>query len=120
MGSEGSSPSLHGSVDSNVVDNAFLDIETLGLSVGLQVLEKSKDVLGGFLGPSSLSELEVLRLCGSTNVTSVSLVGDTLLVLEHIFHVSDCLLELQTLHGVSSLESVLVVSSQVVDLGLGG
>ncbi len=62
----------------------------------------------------------MLSLCGSANVTSVSLVGDALLVLKHILNVSDCLLELQSLDGISSLESVLVVSSQVVDLGLGG
>ncbi len=120
MGSECSSSSLHGSVDCNVVNNAFLDIKSLSLSIGLQVLEQGQDVFGRFFRPSSLSKLEMLSLSSSTNVTSVSLVGDALLVFEHIFHVSDCLLELQSLDSVSSFESVLVVSSQVVDLGLGG
>jgi len=62
----------------------------------------------------------MLSLSSSTNVTSVSLVGDALLVLKYILHVSDCLLEFQSLDSISSLESVLVMSSQVVDLGLGG
>ena len=82
----------------------------------MQVLEQSQNVFARLLGPSTLGKLEDLGLGGSTNVPCESLEGNALLVLEHIFDVLDGLLEFKSFHGIGSFESVLEMSSQIIDL----
>jgi hypothetical protein len=43
-----------------VLDNKSTGVETLGISVGLSVLEETEKELGGLLGPSSLGDTELL------------------------------------------------------------
>lgn len=51
---------LGGLVDLNVLDNQGTSVKTLGIGVGLGVLEKVEQVLGRLDGPSSLGDTELL------------------------------------------------------------
>lgn len=51
---------LGGLVDLDVLDNQGTGVETLGISVGLSVLEETEEELGGLDGPSSLGDTELL------------------------------------------------------------
>ena len=53
VGTVGSSASLNGSLDNNVVDDALVDIESLGLSIGLKVDKKLLDGLTGLFWPTT-------------------------------------------------------------------
>lgn len=60
-----SAPSLlRGLVDLDVLDNQVGGVETLGVGVGLSVLEETEDDLGGLDGPAGLGDTESLA-CGS-------------------------------------------------------
>jgi hypothetical protein len=59
MGSVCSSSSFNGSLDANVGDFACFSIETLGLSVGLNVLEETDNVSDRFLWESSVEEVDL-------------------------------------------------------------
>jgi hypothetical protein len=65
VGSVSSSSSLNGSLGADVGDLALLGVETLGLSVGLQVLEESDNVFDRFLWPSSVEEVDLFAHCFS-------------------------------------------------------
>ena len=113
VGSVGSSSALDSLVDSGVSDHALLNIQTLGLSIRLEVLEKLKNVSGRLFGPSSLSLTEDLGLCLSTDAPGVDVEGDDLFVFNDIFHISNGFLELKTLACSCSFISILKVSSEV-------
>lgn len=51
---------LGGLVDLDVLDNQGTGVETLGISVGLGVLQKVQEVLGRLDGPSGLGDTELL------------------------------------------------------------
>ena len=53
MSAVGSSTSLLSSLNNNVSNDAFVGVETLLLSVGLQVEEELADGLDRLLGPSA-------------------------------------------------------------------
>ena len=53
VGTVGSSASLNGSLDNNVVDDALVDIESLSLSISLQVDKKLLDGLAGLFWPTT-------------------------------------------------------------------
>jgi len=53
VGSIGSSTAIHSSLDNGVVDDASINVESLGLGVGTQVDEHLTDGLDGLFGPSS-------------------------------------------------------------------
>ena len=53
VGTVGSSTSLNGSLDNNVVNDALVNIEFLGLSVSLQVYEKLSDGLARLFWPAT-------------------------------------------------------------------
>jgi hypothetical protein len=63
---------LGGLVDLDVLDNQGTGVETLGISVGLSVLEETEEELGGLDGPSSL---------GDTKLLAYSLIPSALLFL---------------------------------------
>lgn len=56
----GSSPLSGSLVDLNVLDNQVASVETLGVGVGLSVLEEIKNVLGRLDGPASLGHTKLL------------------------------------------------------------
>ena len=51
---------LGGLVDLDVLDNQSTSVETLGIGVGLSVLEEVEDVLGGLDGPAGSGDTELL------------------------------------------------------------
>jgi hypothetical protein len=59
-------------------------------------------------------------LTGSASVAGVSSEGNALLVLEHVLHVSDSLLDLHTFHNSGSLVSVLEMHSHIIGSALSG
>lgn len=51
---------LGGLVDLDVLDNQGTGVETLGIGVGLSVLEETEQELGGLDGPAGLGDTELL------------------------------------------------------------
>lgn len=51
---------LGGLVDLDVLDNEVASVETLGIGVGLSVLEESEEELGGLDGPAGAGNTELL------------------------------------------------------------
>ena len=51
---------LGGLVDLDVLDNQVAGVETLGVGVGLSVLEETEKVLGGLGGPAGAGDTELL------------------------------------------------------------
>jgi hypothetical protein len=51
---------LRGLVDLNVLDDEVAGVETLSIGVGLSVLEQTQQELGGFHGPASAANTELL------------------------------------------------------------
>lgn len=121
VSSVGSSATADGALHNGMSDHALLDIKTTRLRVGNEVLEELKHGLHGFLGPSTNAtrSLEFFSLSMSSSVSHVSLEWDDLLVLKNVLHVLDGFLELEALDGAGSLVSVLVVSSEIGNSGLG-
>jgi len=60
MGTVCASPLLGGLVDLDVLDDQVASIETLGVGVGLGVLEQTEKELGGLDGPAGLGDTELL------------------------------------------------------------
>ena len=60
MGTVRASPLLGGLVDLDVLDDQVASIETLGVGVGLSVLEQTEKELGGLDGPAGLGDTELL------------------------------------------------------------
>jgi hypothetical protein len=51
---------LRGLVDLDVLDDQVAGVETLGVGVGLSILEETEEELGGLDGPASLGDAESL------------------------------------------------------------
>ena len=113
VGTVGSSTSLNGSLDNNVVDNALVDIEFLGLSVRLQVNEELSDGLTGLFWPTTEWKSIHLGLWRSPDTSGVLSVWDDGLVLDDSLQVEDSLLDLQSLAETGGFITVLVVGSEV-------
>ena len=60
MGTVCASPLLGGLVDLDVLDDQVASIETLGVGVGLSVLEQTEKELGGLDGPPGLGDTKLL------------------------------------------------------------
>lgn len=56
----GTSATLGGLVDLNVLDDEVAGVKTLGVGVGLGVLQQSEQLLSGLDGPASLGDTESL------------------------------------------------------------
>jgi len=118
VGSVCSSAAGDGSLHDGVVDEAVISVQLLSLSVGLEVDEELSDALDGLLGPATLGLLEDLSLGSASDTTVVASEGNNLLVIKHIVHVGDGLVQGETLHGASYVISVLVVGTQVTNSAL--
>jgi hypothetical protein len=57
---------LRGLVDLDVLNDQVAGIETLGVGVGLSILEETEEELGGLDGPSGAGNTELLA-CTSQN-----------------------------------------------------
>jgi hypothetical protein len=104
---------LGGLVDLDVLDNQGTGVETLGISVGLSVLEETEEELGGLDGPSSLGDTELLALGGAASAAGVSSHGDGLLVLLNVLEEGNSALKLPAVDGLGGLASVLERNSEV-------
>ena len=60
MSTVGTSATLGGLVDLNVLDDEVAGVKTLGVGVGLGVLQQSEQLLGGLDRPASLGDTESL------------------------------------------------------------
>jgi hypothetical protein len=120
MGSVGSSSSADSSLSGNMRDLALLDIESLGLSVGLEVNEESSDVLDRLGWESTVVMTDILAHGVSSWTTSVSSERNDLFVGGDIIHVIDGLKEHHTSASSGSLVGVLVMSSQVIHSAFSG
>ena len=120
MGSVGSSSSGDSSLSGNMGDLALFGIESLGLSVGLEVDEEGSDVLDGLGWESTVVMTDVLAHGVSSWTTSVSSERNDGSVGGDLIHVMDGLEEHHTSAGSGSLVGVLVMSSQVVHSAFSG
>lgn len=60
MGTVSAAAALGSLVDLDALDDQVGSVETLGVGVGLSVLEEVDDVLGGLDRPASLADTELL------------------------------------------------------------
>jgi hypothetical protein len=120
MGSVSASTSGDGSLADGVVDDASLNIESLLFSVSFEVAKEILNGLDGLLGPSSKFVLENLALGVTTNTTGVHSEGDDSFFGKTSVHVLDSFLDFETLACAGNIVRVLVMDSEVTDLGHGG
>ena len=114
VSSVSSSSSLDSSLGADVGDLASLGVETLGLSVGLEVQEQRLDVSAGLLGESTVVMADVFAHSMSSGASCESSEGNDGLVLHDLIHVLDGLQEVESSARSGSLVSVLEMSSQVI------
>lgn len=55
----GASAAFRSLVDLDVFDNKVAGVETLGVGIGLSILQKTKQLLGGFHRPTRLGNTEL-------------------------------------------------------------
>ena len=111
MGSVGSSSTLGGSVDLDVVDSQVFNI--FGVGISLHIIEEAQYYSDGFFWPSTHGYSEFGGLSGSTHSSEVLQVGNTSLVVEDIIHVLFGLDEGHSSHCVGSFVGILIVDSEV-------
>jgi len=114
----GSAATLLGTLDGNVGDNALLDIEGLGLTVGLQVDQKEADSLAGLFGPSAGVGALVLAL--SVSLGEMLGEADNGFVFHDLVHVVNGSLDSHSLTSVGDVVSVLEVGTLVLHFGHSG
>lgn len=120
VGSVGSSSTADSSLGGNVRYLALLDIESLGLSVGLNVDEESSDVLDGLGWESTIVMTDVLAHGMSSWSSGVSSERNDGFVGSALVHVVDGAKKAHTSAGSGSLIGVFVMSSQIINSGFSG
>ena len=120
VGSVSSSASLDGSLDDDVVDNAFVSIESLSLSVSFKVDKEFLNSLASFLWPATEWQSVYFSLGSSSNTSRVLSEWNDCGMSNNSVHVLDCCVKLHTLAETSNFITILVVRSQVRDSALGG
>lgn len=119
VGTVSTSATLGGLIDLDVLDNKVAGIETLGVGVGLSVLQESEELLSGLNGPASLGDTECLALGSATGASGISAHRDSLLVVDDVVEVDKSALELPAVDGLGSLPCVLEADTQVRAPGAG-
>ena len=115
VSSVSSSSSLNGSLGGDMSDLALLSIETLSLSVGLEVLEEVHNVFDRFLWESSIEEVDLFAHSFSWDTIVESSEWNDRLVGEDLLHVLDSLVQVHASGGSGSLVAVLEMCSQVIN-----
>lgn len=115
----GASAALGGLVDLDVLDNEVASVKTLGVGVGLSVLQEVDEELGGLLGPASLANTELLALSATAGAASEPPHGDSLELVGDVVKESKSTLELHAVDGLSGLTGVLEADAQVRAPGAG-
>ena len=108
-----------GLVDSDVVDHQILHVESLGLSVSLEVGQEHQEELASSLGPSAdiSGSLDHMALSMATNGSVISAEGNGVLVGNNVVEVFLSLHQGHSLDGSTDLVSVLEVNGQVGTTG---
>lgn len=113
------SAALRSLVDLDVLDNKVASVKTLGVGVGLGVLQEVNEELGGLLGPAGLADTELLALGAATGAASEPAEGDSLELVGNVLEESKSTLELHAVDGLSGLTSVLEADAQIRAPGAG-
>lgn len=113
VSSVSSSSVLWSLVDLDVGDLQLGNVQTLGLSVGLSVLQQVLDVVDGLDGPSGLLDTPLLTLSGSTNGAVESSERNGSLVVQNLVQVLLGLLQVPAVDGLGGFSGVLERHSQV-------
>ena len=121
MGTISAPATIYSALDNNVVDDAAIEIQALGLSVCPQVDEQLADGLDGLLGPPTEGgELEVLDLCVAANTTCEASVRDDLFLLGAVLEVLYSSVKFLSLNALGNIVGVLEMNTEVRNLALGG
>ena len=120
VGSVGSSTSLDGSLDNDVVNNAFVSIESLSLSVSFKVDKEFLNSLASLLWPATEWQSVDLSLGCSSNASRVLSEWDDGGVSNNSVHVLNGCVDLHAFAETSNFIAILVMRSQVRDSALGG
>jgi hypothetical protein len=110
---------LGGLVDLDVLDNQVASVETLGIGVGLGVLEQAEEELSRLDGPAGTGDTEGLALGGAANGTAVAAHGNGLALGHDVLEELDRALKLPAVDGLSGLASVLERNTEVGTAGAG-
>lgn len=102
-----------GLVDLDVGNDKVLDVEALGVGVGLGVLEELSNELNGLNGPAGVSGAELFALRGAADVTVVLAEGNGALLLRNSGKVLQSSLEVLTSNGLSGGLGVLKADTEV-------
>ena len=115
MSTVGTASHNGGLVDSDVVDHQILHIESLSLSVSLEVVQEYQEELASSLGPSAdiSGSLDHMALSVTANGSVVSAEGNGVLVGNNVVEVLLSLHQGHSLDGSANLVSILEVNSQV-------
>lgn len=113
VSSVGSSSVLRSLVHLDVGDLQLGNVQTLGLSVRLSVLQQVLDVVDGLGGPSGLLDTPLLTLGGSADRVVESSERNGSLVVQDIVQVFLSLLQVPSVDGLGGLSGVLERDSQV-------
>lgn len=101
------SPLLWSLVDLDVLDDEIAGIKALGVCIGLRILEKPEEEVGGLDGPATLGGTKRLCLSAATGATSVPPHWNCLLVLLHILEEGHSALQLPAVDYLSRFAGVL-------------
>lgn len=104
---------LGGLVDLDVLDNQVGGVKTLGVGVGLGVLEEREDELGRLDGPAGLGDTKLLALGGAASAPGITSHGDSLGVVLDVLEVLDGTGDLPAVDGLSGLTGVLERDTEV-------
>merc|ERR1719502_1942406 len=100
-------------VHGNVRDEELVGVEVLRFCVRLRILQQADQHLDALLRPATLRVLELIRLRGATNATTVPAERNHALLLEDSVEVGEGLAEFHALDGLRAVVHVLVVRGQV-------
>jgi len=104
---------LGGLVDLDVLDDQVGGVKTLGVGVGLGVLEEREDELGRLDGPAGLGDTELLALGGAASAPGITSHGDGLGVVLDVLEVLEGTGDLPAVDGLSGLAGVLERDTEV-------
>ena len=119
MGSVGSSSSTDSSLGNDMSDDALFWVKRLSSGIGLEVVQEVEHMIDGLLGPSTIVMANILAHSLTADTSGVNSEWNDALVGKNVLHVLDRLQQVESFAGSSSLISVLVVCSQVIDSALG-
>lgn len=113
VGTVGTTVLLGGLVDLDVLDNKLLGVETLGIGVGLGVLEEVLNELDRLDGPAGLGHTKLLSLASAADRAGVAAERNGTLVLLDVLKVLEGLVKGPATDSGSGLESVLERDTEV-------